>query len=341
MNLRQLQYALTVARELSFSRAAQLCHVSQPSLSVAVKNLEEELGISLFERCPNEVRITPEGKAVLDQIGRTLTEIDKIHELAKTGLDPLIGHFRLGAILTVGPYLFPGLVPPLRDAAPRLRLLVEENYTSVLTSKLKSGELDAVIVALPYAEPGVEMIPLFDDPFVVAVPANHPWRGREDLTGEELAGENLLLLGKGNCFRDHVLEICPSCTMHTHEQGGEHNIIEGSSLETIRHMVATGVGITVLPLSSVKTLLCASSACPLQEQRLMIHLPFRPPVPSRRIVLAFRPSFPNPGVIRLLASIIRRFPPSGTRSILSDPHRMDVSTLLKESIIQTQPSSPE
>jgi LysR family transcriptional regulator, hydrogen peroxide-inducible genes activator len=311
MNLKQLEYALSVARVKNFSRAAKICHVSQPSLSVAIKNLEEELGLSLFERKKNEIRITSQGEKVLEQAQKALEEVEKIRWVAQTGNDPLSGQLRVGAILTIGPYLFPGIIPTFHEIAPRMKLLVEENFTAVLTDRLKRGELDAIFIALPFQEHGVEVRSLYDEPFVAAVPAGHSWQDRTDLIGSELAHDDLILLGKGNCFRDQVLEICPDCMRVDDTASGPGNIIEGSSLETIRHMVATGAGISVLPITSVNSLLCSTASCPEKENQLVKYVPFAEPLPNRRIALAWRSSFPHQQVIEALVASVRKTPPIG------------------------------
>jgi LysR family transcriptional regulator, hydrogen peroxide-inducible genes activator len=328
MNLNQLKYVLAVARQKNFGRAAKVCHVSQPSLSVAVKNLEEELGVILFERFKSEIRITSHGEKILTQIQKSLEEIERIRVIAEAGTDPLSGQLRLGAILTIGPYLFPNMIPSFHESAPRMKLLVEENFTSVLTERLKRGEVDAIFIALPFQEHGVEVSPLYDEPFVAAVPAGHPWQDRQDLTGEELAKDDLILLGKGNCFRDQVLEICPECMRMEDTVSGPGNIIEGSSLETIRHMIATGAGISVLPITSVNSLLCSTSVCPAKENRLVRYIPFVDPVPSRRVALAWRSSFPHQKIIDTLVSAIRKTPPAGVR-ILSETDNDDTSQAVR------------
>ncbi|MBF0194740.1 MAG: LysR family transcriptional regulator [Magnetococcales bacterium] len=312
MNLNQLKYTLAVAREKNFSRAAKICHVSQPSLSVAIKNLEEELELSLFERQKNEIRITRQGEKVLEQVQKALEEIEKIRGVAQTGNDPLSGQLRIGAILTIGPYLFPGIIPTFHEIAPRMKLLLEENFTTVLTERLKRGELDAIFIALPFQEHGIEVLPLYDEPFVAAVPAGHKWQDRSDLVGTELAHDDLILLGKGNCFRDQVLEICPDCMRVDDTALGAGNIIEGSSLETIRHMVATGAGITVLPITSINTLLCSTTSCPAKENQLVRYVTFADPQPNRKIALAWRSSYPHKKIIEALIEAVRKSPPSGT-----------------------------
>jgi LysR family hydrogen peroxide-inducible transcriptional activator len=287
VTLTELRYVVAVARERHFGRAAEACFVSQPTLSVAVKKLEEELGVPLFERGPGEVTITPAGQKIVAQAQRVLEEAARIKDLAAAGRDPLSGPLRLGAIYTIGPYLLPKLIPILRKSAPAMQLHIQENFTHRLSEALKSGEVDVILIALPFDESGIETRAVYDEPFFVAVPKGHPWEGRKRVTSEELTRESLLLLGEGHCFRDQVLEFC-----HT----SRTRAIEGGSLETIRQMVASGVGVTVLPATSVNPTPAAGD--------LIRILPFAKPVPSRRVGLAWRRSFPRPEAIEALRKAI-------------------------------------
>ena len=287
MTLTELRYVVAVARERHFGRAAEACFVSQPTLSVAVKKLEEELGVQLFERGPGEVTITPAGLKIVEQAQRVLEESARIREIAAAQSNPLAGPLRLGAIYTIGPYLLPKLIPILRRQAPAMQLHIQENFTHRLAESLKSGEVDVILIALPFHEPGVETRAVYDEPFFVAVPKGHAWETRKRITSEELTKESLLLLGEGHCFRDQVMEFC-----HT----ARSRAIEGGSLETIRHMVASGVGVTVLPATSVST-----NNSPGELIRI---LPFTRPVPSRRVALAWRRSFPRPEAVEALRKSI-------------------------------------
>lgn len=297
MTLTELRYVVTLARERHFGRAAERCHVSQPTLSVAVKKLEDELGIPLFERSKNSIRVTETGKRIIDQAQRVLDQVGLIRDMAQDGKNQLNAPLKVGAIYTIGPYLFPHLLPELRRAAPDMPLYIEENYTATLRQKLRQSELDAIIIALPFEEPEVVTLPLYDEPFVVLLPGAHPLTGRASLTAEELAREQLLLLGPGHCFRDQVLESCPPLVEAvTRNPGGAQApklVTEGSSLETIRHMVASGLGITVLPLS-------AATAMQYDESILAVR-PFAPPVPFRTVALAWRVTFPRPKAIDVLS----------------------------------------
>jgi LysR family hydrogen peroxide-inducible transcriptional activator len=286
VTLTELRYIVAVARERHFGRAAEACFVSQPTLSVAVKKLEEELGVQLFERGPGEVSVTPPGHKIVEQAQRVLEEASRIKDLAAAGRDPLAGPLRLGAIYTIGPYLLPKLIPILRRNAPAMQLHIQENFTHRLSDALKSGEVDVILIALPFDEPGVATRAVYDEPFLVAVPKGHAWEGRKRVTSAELTRESLLLLGEGHCFRDQVLEFC---------QTSRTRAIEGGSLETIRQMVASGVGVTVLPSTSVN---------PGSATELIRIVPFARPVPTRRVGLAWRKSFPRPEAIEALRKSI-------------------------------------
>ncbi len=297
MTLTELRYIVTLAREKHFGRAAERCHVSQPTLSVAVKKLEDELGIALFERSKSQIRVTETGMRIIDQAQRVLDQVGLIRDMAQDGKNQLNSPLKVGAIYTIGPYLFPHFLPELRRAAPDMPLFIEENYTANLRQKLRQSELDAVIVALPFEEPEVVTLPLYDEPFVVLLPAGHPLTRKRALTADELAREQLLLLGPGHCFRDQVLESCPplveAVTARSATPIGPALVTEGSSLETIRHMVASGLGITVLPLS-------AATAVQYQEDILAVR-PFVAPVPFRTVALAWRVTFPRPKAIDVLS----------------------------------------
>ncbi|WP_336367354.1 hydrogen peroxide-inducible genes activator [Marinobacter sp. C2H3] len=296
MTLTELRYVVTLARERHFGRAAERCHVSQPTLSVAVKKLEDELGIPLFERSKSSIRVTEVGQRIIEQAQRVLDQVNVIKDMALDGKNQLNSPLKVGAIYTIGPYLFPHLLPELRRAAPEMPLYIEENYTASLRQKLRHSELDAIIIALPFEEPEVLTLPLYDEPFVVLLPGDHPLAAEKQLTAEQLAKEQLLLLGPGHCFRDQVLESCPplvEAVTRRVDTGSPALVTEGSSLETIRHMVASGLGITVLPLS-------AATAMQYQEGILAVR-PFAPPVPFRTVALAWRVTFPRPKAIDVLS----------------------------------------
>jgi LysR family transcriptional regulator, hydrogen peroxide-inducible genes activator len=292
VTLNELRYAVAVARERHFGRAAEACHISQPSLSVAVRKLEEELGVTLFERGHGEVTLTPAGEKLIRQARRVIDEVGALREMAMQQQDQLAGPLRLGAIYTVAPYLLPELIPVLHERAPGMPLVIEESFTARLRDRLKEGELDAILVSLPFEEPGVVTLPLYDEPFVAVLPAAHPLSREETLTLEDMADATLLLLGAGHCFRDQVLELCPGCLRTANTDGSVSKNLQGSSLETIRHMVASGMGVTILP--------CTAAGADRYAQRLLAVRRFAEPAPSRRVALAWRASFPRPQAIEAL-----------------------------------------
>jgi len=295
VTLTELRYIVAVARERHFGRAAEACFVSQPTLSVAIKKLEEELGVVLFERGPGEVTTTPIGEPIIEQAQRVLEEAARIKELAASGRDPLAGTLRLGAIYTIGPYLLPKLIPILRRTAPSMQLLIQENFTHRLAEALKHGEVDVIVIALPFGEPGVLTQAVYDEPFLVAVPQRHPWTKKKEIATEELTQESMLLLGEGHCFRDQVLDLCTAASRSPNRSGIQRTF-EGGSLETIRQMVASGVGITVLPATSITPGAGASDLIRIR--------PFAKPAPRRRVAIAWRRSFPRPQAIEALRQAI-------------------------------------
>ncbi|MBN4668100.1 LysR family transcriptional regulator [Pandoraea nosoerga] len=298
MTLTELKYIVAVARERHFGRAAEACFVSQPTLSVAIKKLEDELNVQIFERGAAEVSVTPLGEQIVAQAQRVLEQTIAIKEIAKQGRDPLAGPLRLGVIYTIGPYLLPALVKEMIETTPQMPLMLQENYTLKLIELLKQGEIDAAIMALPFPESGLMVRPLYDEPFVVALPRSHPWAERAQIDAGDLKQETMLLLGSGHCFRDHVLGVCPELMRFSQNADGIQKTFEGSSLETIRHMVASGVGITVLPKTSVPQTHAPDS--------LLRYVPFSAPVPDRRVVLAWRKSFTRLPAIDAVAQAIAR-----------------------------------
>ena len=287
MTLTELRYVVALAQERHFGRAAQKCHVTQPTLSLALAKLEDELGVRLFERNKNEVLVTPMGEAIVEQARRVLDEAGKITSLAKGSQDQLAGALRLGIIPTIGPYLLPELVPILRVLAPNMPLVIEENFTASLVPMLRDGEIDVAIVALPFSVAGVRTRTLYEEPFSVVVPEGHGWARKKHVRPDELSGENLLVLNAGHCFRDQVLEACPGQSNTANPEGRS-----GSSLETIRNMVASGLGVSVLPATALQ---------PRYGNRLVKEVPFAEPVPSRKVAIAWRASFARPDAVEALA----------------------------------------
>ena len=299
MTLTELRYIVAVARERHFGRAAEACFVSQPTLSVAIKKLEEELELKLFERGGTEVSVTPLGEEIVRQAQTTLESAAAIKEIARRGKDPLAGPLRLGVIYTIGPYLLPELVRQAIERVPQMPLILQENFTVRLLEMLRTGELDVAILAEPFPDTGLAIAPLYDEPFEVAVPTGHPLAQRPDISSAELKQETMLLLGTGHCFRDHVLEVCPEFARFASDAEGIRKSFEGSSLETIKYMVASGMGITVVPQLSIPRNHPYSEGSPL-----VAYVPFRAPVPVRRVVLAWRRSFTRYEAIAALRNAI-------------------------------------
>jgi LysR family transcriptional regulator, hydrogen peroxide-inducible genes activator len=249
MTLTELKYIVAVAREKHFGRAAEACFVSQPTLSVAIKKLEDELELKLFERSANEVSVTPLGEEIVRQAQSVLEQAAAIKEIAKRGKDPLAGPLRLGVIYTIGPYLLPDLVRQAIARTPQMPLMLQENFTVRLLEMLRTGEIDCAIMAEPFPDTGLAIAPLYDEPFLAAVPSNHRFATHKAIKAEELKQETMLLLGTGHCFRDHVLEVCPEFARFSSDAEGIRKSFEGSSLETIKHMVAAGMGVTLVRAS--------------------------------------------------------------------------------------------
>lgn len=298
MTLTELRYITAVAREKHFGKAAKACFVSQPTLSVAVKKLEDELDVTLFERHQHEIHITDIGKKVIAQAQSVLEAAEQIKHISLEAHNELSGQMRLGVIYTIGPYLLPKLIGFINQMAPDLTLLIEEDYTKNLAEKLKQGEIDAVIVSTPFDEPAIDTIHLYTEPFVAVLPNEHGLAKKKKLKLEDLLDEVLLLLRTGNCFRDQVLNACASCNGIELSRDKIQQTLEGSSIETIRQMVAAGVGITVLPCSSINE---ADSMNQLLEYR-----EFTRPSPYRDVILAHRKSYPRTAIIELIQTAVSK-----------------------------------
>jgi LysR family transcriptional regulator, hydrogen peroxide-inducible genes activator len=318
MTLTELKYIVAVAREKHFGRAADACHVSQPTLSLAIKKLEEELDLKLFERSATEVTVTPLGSEVVLQAQSVLEQAANIKEIAKRGKDPLAGALKLGVIYTIGPYLLPDLVRNIIAKTPQMPLMLQENFTVKLLELLRTGELDCAILAEPFPDANLAVAPLYDEPFLAAVPQGHPFTQQTSVSVEKLKAETMLLLGTGHCFRDHVLEVCPEFARFSNDSGGNsmgiRKSFEGSSLETIKHMVAAGMGVTLVPRLSVPASALAENpskklkAKSQAEDALVVYRPItddnRAQPPSRRVVLVWRKSFTRYEAIAALRNAI-------------------------------------
>lgn len=304
MTLTELKYIVAVAREKHFGRAAEACHVSQPTLSVAIKKLEEELELKIFERNANEVAVTPLGEEVVRQAQTVLEQAAAIREIAKRGKDPLAGPLKLGVIYTIGPYLLPDLVRQVIEHTPQMPLVLQENFTVKLLEQLRLGEIDCAILAEPFPDTNLAIAPLYDEPFVAAVPATHPLAARDSVTAEEIQSETMLLLGNGHCFRDHVLEVCPEFARYASHADGMRKSFEGSSLETIKHMVAAGMGVTLVPRLSVPSAAFQDGEPHDVAFSHLRYLPLAGEPPVRRVVLAWRRSFTRYEAIAALRNAI-------------------------------------
>ena len=296
MTLTELRYIVTLAQMQHFGKAAERCNVNQSTLSIAVKKLEGELGIELFERSKNNVRATPIGEQVIKQAQRVLEEAAAIKDIAMSGKDQLNSPLHVGAIFTIGPYLFPHFIPPLQKSAPQMPLIIEESYTSTLRKRLRNGEVDVIIVALPFSEPDVVVQPLYEKPFVVVLPKKHPLSKKQTIDRRDLDDENVLMMGEGHCFRDQVIEALPNINCGKVQSGSVRTMTEGSSLETLCYMVASGLGITILPQTA------AISA--EYRKNGLITLPFSGTSPTRTAALAWRASFPRHRAIDALRKSI-------------------------------------
>ncbi len=293
MTLTELKYIISLAKTGHFGQAAEQCHVSQPTLSVAIKKLEKELGVALFERRKSAVAVTTLGITIIEQAKKVLLEANKITDLANSGEQQLSSPLKIGIIYTIGAYLFPNLIPEIQKLAPSMPLYLEENYTGKLRQQLTAGELEAIIVALPFTEPDVVTRPLYDEPFVVVLPKAHPWNKLSHIEPALLDEEDLLMLGSGHCFRDQVFKLNPNLSHKQHSLLS--SVAEGSSLETLKHMVATGLGISILPKFAISQ----------QDLNLVSIRPFVEPIPKRTVALAWRASFPRTQAIDLLIEAVK------------------------------------
>ncbi len=298
MTLTELRYVIALHEQRHFGRAAEHCHVSQPTLSVAIKKLEEDLGVAIFERGRNQISTTPAGEKIIRQARVVLNASEQLRDIAEDGKDPLGSPLAIGAIHTIGPYLFPAFIPQLRQLAPAMPLYVEENYTANLRQSLTSGKLDAIIVALPFNEPDVVTQTLFEERFEVLLYADHPLASRKSIASDLLADETVLLLGEGHCFREQVLSCCPAIRRAIDERSQVQSVVEGSSLETLKHMVASGLGISVLPASAANVVNYGGNA--------LVTRPLKDPTAVRSVALAWRSSFPRHTVIDVLVRAIRK-----------------------------------
>jgi len=301
MNFRALQYFVKLAELKHFSNAANACFVSQPTLSTQIRKLEEELGVSLVERAPRQIMLTPIGEDIAHRAKHVLRDIEHIKDAARRSKDPETGTIKLGIFPTLAPYLLPHVIPNIRGQYPDLRLQLAEEKTEDILAMLDQGRLDAGLLALPVEEHGMEMEILFEEPFVAAMPASHPLTDKQTITLKDLEGEELLLLEEGHCLRQQALAVCALAGAH------ERVDFHATSMETLRQMVATNAGVTLMPVLSVKP--------PVASTDNIVLRPFVSPAPSRTIALVWRSSSPLGGFLRELAKYLKLNP-----SLLIEPH---------------------
>lgn len=294
MNLRDLKYLVALAEHRHFGRAAEASFVSQPTLSTQIRKLEDELGVSLVERAPRRVMLTPIGRDIAERARRVIAEVEQMGEIARRSQDPEAGTVRLGLFPTLAPYLLPHVLPGIRARFPRLELLLVEEKTDELLARLRDGRLDAGILALPVHDDQLHVEPLFDEPFLLAIPRGHPMAGLHSLQLQDLDRQHLLLLEEGHCLRDQALDVCQLAG------ADERDGFRATSLETLRQMVAAGVGMTLLPVLAVQ------SPVPLSPDIRLV--PFRGEPPHRRIAMVWRRSSAMAGFLEQLAARFRALP---------------------------------
>lgn len=294
MTINELRYIVAVAHYKHFGKASSSCYVSQPTLSMAIKKIEEQFDVLIFERKNNDVQITPIGEQLVRQAEKILNEIQNFKQIAETDKNPFNSPLKLGVIYTIAPYLLPKMIPTLRKINPNLTLHIQENFTHNLLDSLRKNQLDALILSEPIHYDGLSITPLYDEPFYVAMPLNHELLQYQRISSELLSNENLVLLSTGNCFRDQVLKVCPQFKISN--DNNLQKTLEGSSLQTIFHMVACGMGITILPSTAIFH--------GMFEKNLVEIRPFDLPTPSRRIILVTKNNFLRIEVLNVLKQAI-------------------------------------
>jgi LysR family hydrogen peroxide-inducible transcriptional activator len=303
MTLQELRYLIALADKGHFVRAAESCHVGQSTLSTQLKKLEDYLGVLLFERNKHRLMPTPVGAQIIERARVALGVVDEIRELARGCHDPMNGPLRLGVIPTLGPYLVPYVLPTIRDLFPKLQLFLREDLTSNLLERLRHGALDALLLALPVPGEDLEMLDLFHEPFLVALPAGHALERKRRISEKDLVGQSVLLLEEGHCMRDQALAICGSANSTEREE------FKATSLETLRQMVAAGVGCTLLPA------LAAVPGVGSVKNGLVQVRPFMAPVPTRTIGLVWRHRYPREATIKQLAEVILNHLPTAVQVV--------------------------
>ena len=290
MNLKDLKYLVALADTGHFGRAAERSFVSQPTLSAQLKKLEEFLGVKLVERQPKNIQLTEVGKQIVVRARRMLDESEEIIALARSNTDPFAGKLKMGLIPTIGPYLLPRVMPKIRKAVPQLGLMLYEYQTGALLKRLRDGEIDLGIMALPVVGEGLESRALYEKAFTVALPSHHPLAAKSTIKVQDLKGQTLLLLEDGHCLRDQALEVCSRVEVH------EAQDFRATSLETLRQMVVAGLGVTLLPEMAVES--------PYGSQRGLAIRPFHKPTPSRTVGAVWRKSSTREAAIAAVCDVM-------------------------------------
>jgi len=283
MTLNELKYIVALAEQKNFRKAADKCFVSQPSLSVAIKKLEDELEVTLFERKKNEVIVTPVGQQIVQMASRILEQTKEIKKIAQDERQGGTSELKVGIIYTIAPYLLPKLIPTFQKIAPNIHLIIEENFTHILAQKLQTGAIDLALLSLPFSDPGIEVEPLYKEPFVAAIPKQHTFANKTAITIRDLKKETFLILGEGHCFRDQIIAAYPDLLQKNYHGNPLQRMLESSSLETIRYMVASGIGMSILPCTAISE----------HDPELLTLKPLPKPKPTRTVALAWRKSFPR------------------------------------------------
>jgi LysR family hydrogen peroxide-inducible transcriptional activator len=290
IKLKDLRYLIAVADTGHFGRAAERCFVSQPTLSAQLKKLEDYLGVPLVERQPRKALLTPAGAEIVIRARRIVEATEEVVEIAQAHREPLAGRLRIAFLPTIGPYLLPVIAPKLRKQLPRLELMLYEYQTAPMLERLRNGEIDMGVLALPVDMDGLAAKPLYDEPFTIAAPANHPLADRKQVKLEDLRGVTLLLLEDGHCLRDQALDVCNRIDVH------EKQDFRATSIETLRQMVAAGAGVTLMPELATR----GGHAAP----RGLVFRPFAKPAPTRRIGAIWRRSSPRRVAIEAVNQVI-------------------------------------
>ena len=305
MNLRDLEYLVALADTCHFGQAAEHCCVSQPTLSGQLKKLEEELGVILFERTRRSVKTTPAGEAIVAYARRVLEQADALRQLAQSYQDPLAGPLRMGAIPTLSPYLMPLILKPLNKRFPQIKLVLSEEFTDTLLTRLARHEIDAALLATPVEDPDLESIPLFDEPFWLVHPRGHTLSSKDEIIQVDLDGADLLLLSEGHCLAEQTMAVCH---MQERSNQGDMADLRAASLETLLQMVAAGFGCTLLPALALKS----ASA----RDRGIIARQLKLPDTFRRISLVYRRTFPRHQALEAFAKLVLDNLPDSVRTTL-------------------------